>query len=86
MPQKEDKTLYARKRSTITKHQSLFTNHLSRLPSSLSLLLAGRFRFFGRWFLVQLFINGRLFGKSGFLSRAGVQPGAAGLSVVARFV
>jgi hypothetical protein len=41
-----------------------------------------------RWLAVsrQLLLDGRFLGKSRFLRRAGVQPGAAGLSVVAGFI
>src|ERR1700733_7913871 len=59
---------------------------MNNLSPLLSLLFIRRSRWFIRWFLVQLFIDARFLGKPWFLTGAGVQPGAAGLSVVARFV
>jgi hypothetical protein len=49
-------------------------------------LLVGRFRRFGSWFLVQLLIDHWFLGEPWFLAGARIEPGAAGLSVVARFV
>jgi hypothetical protein len=59
---------------------------MTNLSPSLSLLFIRRSRCFIRWFLVQLFIDAWFLGEPWFLTDAGVQPGAAGLSVVACFV